>query len=140
MDTFEPAPHHRRLTLQLKPNVSLPKSDPRPTPIGHQHLEREFTSLLLKQGRIAPSNSPVGAPMLFVVKPKKSPTEPTRCLGFCKRRGTIDNVFMRKDTCMPGFHNHYTCMPGVNSYSMPGLANCDTGHKALCPVSPVLNT
>ena len=36
---------------------------------------------------------------------------------------------------MPGFHNHYTCMPGVNSYSMPGLANCDTGHKALCPVS-----
>ena len=39
---------------------------------------------------------------------------------------------------MPGFHNHYTCMPGVNSYSMPGLANCDTGHKALCPVSLLL--
>ena len=36
---------------------------------------------------------------------------------------------------MPGFHNRYTGMPGLNSYSMPGLANCDTGHKALCPVS-----
>ena len=24
-----------------------------------------------------------------------------------------------------------------NSYSMPGSATCDTGHKALCPVSPV---
>ena len=34
---------------------------------------------------------------------------------------------------MPGFHNRYTGMPGVNSYSMPGLANCDTGHKALMP-------
>ena len=40
---------------------------------------------------------------------------------------------MRKDTCMPGFHNRYTGMPGVNSYSMPGLANCDTGHKGLMP-------
>ena len=35
---------------------------------------------------------------------------------------------------MPGFHTRYTGMPGVNSYSMPGLANCDTGHKgALMP-------
>jgi hypothetical protein len=69
MDKFEPAPHHRRLRLQLKPNVTLPKADPRPTPIGHQQLEREFTQLLLDQGRICPSNSPTGAPMLFVPKP-----------------------------------------------------------------------
>ena len=39
-------------------------------------------------------------------------------------------------TCMPGFHNRYTGMPGLNSYSMPGSATCDTGHKGLCPVSP----
>ena len=38
-------------------------------------------------------------------------------------------------TCMPGFHTRYTGMPGLNSYSMPGSATCDTGHKALCPVS-----
>ena len=31
---------------------------------------------------------------------------------------------------MPGFHNRYTGMPGLNSYSMPGSATCDTGHKA----------
>jgi hypothetical protein len=36
---------------------------------------------------------------------------------------------------MPGFHTRYTGMPGLNSYSMPGSATCDTGHKALCPVS-----
>ena len=42
---------------------------------------------------------------------------------------------MRKDICMPGFHNRYTGMPGLDSYSMPGSATCDTGHKALCPVS-----
>ncbi len=30
---------------------------------------------------------------------------------------------------MPGFHNRYTGMPGLNSYSMPGSATCDTGHK-----------
>ena len=41
---------------------------------------------------------------------------------------------------MPGFHNRYTGMPGLNSYSMPGLANCDTGPKALCPVSRGLLT
>ena len=56
MDKFEPAPHHRRLRLMQKPNVSLPKADPRPTPIGHQQLEREFTQMLLDQGRICPSN------------------------------------------------------------------------------------
>ena len=38
---------------------------------------------------------------------------------------------------MPGFHTRYTGMPGLNSYSMPGSATCDTGHKALCPVSTV---
>eukprot|EP01044_Picomonas_judraskeda_P004387 COSAG03_NODE_385_length_8317_cov_7.240813_6_plen_42_part_00 len=34
---------------------------------------------------------------------------------------------------MPGFHTRYTGMPGLNSYSMPGSATCDTGHKALMP-------
>ena len=36
---------------------------------------------------------------------------------------------------MPGFHNRYPGMPVLNSYSMPGSATCDTGRKALCPVS-----
>ena len=75
---FEPAPHHRRLRLRVRQGARLPKADPRPTPVGHQHLEREFTQMLLDQGRICPSNSPVGAPMLFVPKPKKTPDEPTR--------------------------------------------------------------
>ena len=78
MTKFEPAPHHRRLRLRTKPGAKLPKADPRPTPLGHQQLEREFTQMLLDQGRICPSNSPVGAPMLFVPKPKKTPGEPTR--------------------------------------------------------------
>ena len=34
---------------------------------------------------------------------------------------------------MPGFHNRYTGMPGLISYSMPGSATCDTGHKGLMP-------
>ena len=34
------------------------------------------------------------------------------------------------ESCMPGFHTRYTGMPGLNSYSMPGSATCDTGHKA----------
>ena len=41
MDKFEPAPHHRRLRLERKPNVTLPKSDPRMTPVGHQQLDHE---------------------------------------------------------------------------------------------------
>ena len=36
---------------------------------------------------------------------------------------------------MPGFITLTPSMPSSTTYSMPGLLACDTGHKALCPVS-----
>lgn len=85
MTVFRPPAHHRRLKLELADNASIPRSDPRGTAIGFRELDKTFVKGLLEQQRIQPSNSPVGSPMVFVAKPKKNETDPTRfrcCIDF----------------------------------------------------------
>lgn len=78
MEIFDPPEHHRRLELELLDNATIPRSDPRGTPVGFRELDKTFVKGLLEQHRICPSNSPVGSPMVFVPKAKKNETDPTR--------------------------------------------------------------
>ena len=79
MEKFEPPAHHKRLKFELKnANASLPRFNPRPTPLGMVDLACKFVKGLEVQGRINKSTSPVGSPMLIILTPKKNPLDPPR--------------------------------------------------------------
>ena len=79
MEKFDPPAHHKRLKFELKnAGASLPRFNPRPTPLGMVDLACKFVKGLEVQGRINKSTSPVGSPMLIIPKPKKDPLDPPR--------------------------------------------------------------